>query len=384
MIFGIIGEGGSGKSAITVAMALDHLENYDVIFTNIKGFNKNSSVEDIAALHDTEIMIKHFENQPEAFKEILEEIEVIQADNSNDEKLKVLVLYDECHKSLRRFTNTKEEDIYMSDFFSEHRHFHTDFYFMTQGYKKVADMYKGEFKAWYLSVDDQFKSDPNHIVFKKMDKECKTKIGVKRYKKNRKWKGKSGNLYQVFDCYDSGDDGEKQQDQGSSLFAKKKYFFAVALIGALCAFYYAYANVTSMFSSEDKNSTTSTTTKTIQTKNIKNITSDTNETNTDFEYSDRFELLSNHKQNNSVVAEFVILHCLYDVQRKLYIFENRVLTQKNFDSLNDLFLLEILNTQIISENVYKYEYLVSSELSSILSSKTISSKKKQKNQSFIK
>jgi zona occludens toxin (predicted ATPase) len=383
MIFGIIGEGGSGKSAITVSIALDHLENYDVIFTNIKGFNKNSSVEDIAELKNTEIIIKHFENTSEAFREILEEIEIIQADNSNDEKLKVLVLYDECHKSLRRFTNTKDEDIYMSDFFSEHRHFHTDFYFMTQGYKKIADMYKGEFKAWYVSVDDQFKDNTDEIVFKKMDKECKTKIGVKRYKKNRKWKGKSGNLYQVFDCYDSGDSGEKQQKQGISLFAKKKYFFILVLIFVIISFYYSYKDISSMFSTDEKQSKVITSTKNVSKKTIKK--DDNTTIVNDFEYSDRFELLKNHKENNNIIADFLIVHCLYDVQRRLYIFDNRILTQKNFDELNELFLFEILNTQIISENVYRYEYLVNSEISFILSSKSLNTNKNKKQKSsFMK
>jgi len=383
MIFGVIGEGGTGKTAMTVAMALDHLSKYDVIFTNIKGFNKNLSVEDIAVIQNTEIIIRHFENTAFAFQEVLEEIEIIQSENSNDEKLKVLVLYDECHKSLRRFTNTKPEDIYMSDFFSEHRHFHTDFYFMTQGYKKVAEMYKGEFKAWYISVDDQLKSDTDHIVFKKMDKDCKTKIGVKRFKKNRKWKGKSGNLYQVFDCYDSGDDGEKQQNQGFSLLAIKYYVFYFVLVIVIIAFWFAYKDVTAMFSSEEK-------TPQIRTEtNIKEnlpVLEDKNSTEDIFNYSNKFELLSNHQLNNSVVTNFIILHCLFDVKRGLYIFENRTLTQKNFNSLNELFLLEMLNTQMISENVYKYEYLVNSELALILSSKTNSSGKKEKKQnaSFLK
>jgi len=382
MIFGVIGEGGSGKSAITVAMALDHLTKYDVIFTNIKGFNKNSSVEDIATLQKAEIIIKHFENTSDAFREILEEIEIIQADNENDEKLKVLVLYDECHKSLRRFTSTKDEDVYMSDFFSEHRHFHTDFYFMTQGYKKVAEMYKGEFKAWYISVDDQFKSDPDHIVFKKMDKDCKTKIGIKRFKKSKKWKGKSGNLYQVFDCYDSGDDGEKQQNQGISLFAKKKYFFIIVLIGVIISFYYSYKDISSMFSDKVDKTQSKTTTKKVS----KNIIINNDNNNTDiveFTYSDRFELLTNHKEKNKIIAEFSIIHCLYDVRRRLYIFDNRILTQKNFNALNELFLFEILNTQIISENVYRYEYLVNAEIAPTLSSKSIKTDKKQKS-SFMK
>ena len=385
MIFGVIGEGGSGKSAITVAMALDHLEKYDVIFTNIKGFNKNTSVEDIAELKNTEIIIKHFENTADAFREILEEIEILQADNENDEKLKVLVLYDECHKSLRRFSNLKDEDVYMSDFFSEHRHFHTDFYFMTQGYKKIADMYKGEFKAWYISVDDQFKGNTDEIMFKKMDKDNKTKIGVKRFKKSTKWKGKSGNLYTVFDCYDSGDRGEKQQNQGFSLFAKKKYFFIVVLAGVIISFYFSYERISSMFSDKpDENPIIKETSQNVkQNKTI--VINDYNSTTAsdEFVYSDRFELLVSHKEKNSVIAGFSVVKCLFDVKRRLYIFDNKILTQNNFDSLNELFLFEIIDTQIISENVYKYEYLVNNEIASLLTTKVNKKTKKQKS-SFLK
>jgi len=378
MIFGVIGEGGSGKSAITVATGIDHLDKYDVIYTNIKGFNKNHSIEDIASAKNTDIMIRHFENTSFAFQEILEDIEILQADNENDEKLKILVLYDECHKSLRRFTSTKPEDIYLSDFFSEHRHFHTDFYFLTQGYKKVAEMYKGEFKAWYLSVDDQKKGDTNEILFKKMDKDCKDKVGMKRFKKSRKWKGNSGNLYTVFDCYDSGDDGEKQINQGISLFAKKKYFFIAALVGAIISLIYAYNSVTSLISPKDHNSTVTPSAPgaKIYKSNIHtNVVSVDN--NSSFHYSDRFELLKNDKEHNSIVSDFVIVHCIYDVKRGLYIFDNRVLTQKNFESLNDLFLFEILDTQLISENVYRYEYLVNSEIASLLTSKQVTKKKKE-------
>ena len=364
MVFGVIGEGGSGKSAIAVAIGLDHLNKYDVIFTNIKDFNKDHSIEDIANSKNTEIIIKHFENTSFAFQEILEEIEILQSDNSNDEKLKILILYDECHKSLRRFTSTKPEDVYMSDFFSEHRHFHTDFYFLTQGYKKIAEMYKGEFKAWYLSVDDQKKGDTNEILFKKMDKECKDKVGMKRFKKTRKWKGKSGNLYTVFDCYDSGDDGEKQINQGISQFAKKKYFFIIVLIGFLISAVYSYNSVISLLAGEDD--VIQEQPKKLTISKVRVISS--NDDNSTFIYSNRFEKLKKHKKNNSIVSDFQIVYCLYDVRRGLYIFDNRILTQKNFDSLNELFLFEILDTQIISENVYKYEYLVSSEISSLLSS----------------
>ncbi|WP_294966742.1 zonular occludens toxin domain-containing protein [Sulfurimonas sp.] len=371
MIFGVIGEGGCGKSAITVSIGLDHLHKYDVIFTNIKGFNKDNSIEDIASAKNADIMIKHFENTAFAFQEILEDIEIIQAENSNDEKLKILILYDECHKSLRRFTNTKPEDIYLSDFFSEHRHFHVDFYFLTQGYKKIADMYKGEFKAWYISVDDQKKTSTNEILFKKMDKECKDKVGMKRFKKTRKWKGKSGNLYTVFDCYDSGDGGEKQINQGMSSFAKKLSFFLFALMLFIVSVYFAVGNVTSFLDVDDEPAKAQTTKNKTDSE-----TTILNDNNSSFTYSDRFGLLKKHKEKNTIIADFTIVYCLYDIKRGLYIFDNRILTQKNFDSLNELFLFELLNTQLISENVYKYEYLVNSEISSLLSSKTIKKEKK--------
>ena len=382
MIFGIVGEGGTGKSAITVAMSLDHLHKYDIIYTNIKGYNKNHSVEDIAEFLNTEVEIRHFENTSEAFLEVLDDIEILQAENENDEKFKILVMYDECHKALRRFTNSKDEDIRISDFLSEHRHYHTDFYFMTQGYKKIADMYKGEFKAWFVSVDDQFKSNPDEIMFKKMDKENKTKIGIKRFKKSTKWRGKSGAFYKVFDCYDSGDDGTKLQKQGLSLLAKRKYIFFFFVVLFLVALYFSYGSVTSMFSSDvEKNPVLKETVK--KSSKILNESDSNTSLVEDFTYSDRFELLQNHISKNEVISNFSIIKCLYDVKRKLYIFDNRTLTQKNFDSLNELFLFEILNTQIISENVYKFEYLVNSDLALILSSNPIQADKKQKS-TFLK
>lgn len=367
MIIGVYGEGGTGKSAITVAMALDHLGRYDIIYTNIKGFNKNHSIQDIAKLLDADIQIREFEHNGFSFNSVLEEIEEIQQKNSNDDKFKILVIYDECHKSLRRYTHNKPEDVAISDFLSEHRHFHCDMYFMTQGYKKIADMYKGDFKAWYASVDDQFKANPNEIMFKKMDRENKTKIGVKRFKKTKKWKGYSGNLYSVFDCYDSGDSGEKQQKQGISFFAKKKYFFIAVLFIAICSLIYAFSSVSSLFddgSSGFEDNSVSALTVFSNTQEDKNTS-----------YSDRFEILDKHKDKNSLLSSFVIISCLYDVQKDIYLFPNRSLTKENFKTLNDLYLFELIGVQLLSQNVFKYEFLVNEEIAPALDKRFTKKKK---------
>lgn len=366
MIIGVYGEGGTGKSAITVAMALDHLDRYDIIYTNIKGFNKNHSIQDIAKLLKVDVQIHEFEHNGISFNSILEEIQERQQKNSNDDKFKILLIYDECHKSLRRYTHTKPEDVAISDFLSEHRHFHCDMYFMTQGYKKIADMYKGDFKAWYASVDDQFKSNPNEIMFKKMDRENKTKLGVKRFKKTKKWKGHSGNLYSVFDCYDSGDGGEKQQKQGISFFAKKKYFFIFVLLMAVCSLYYAFSQITTFFDDESSSLGNTVEVDTI----FQDKKEDENST-----YTSRFKTLKKHKDKNSLLSSFVIMSCLYDAQRDIYLFPNRSLTQENFNTLNDLYLFELVGVQLISQSVYKYEFLVNEEIAPSLD-KRFSKKKK--------
>jgi len=374
MIFGLIGEGGSGKSAIAVSIALDHLKQYDIIYTNIEDFNKNDSVVDIASNLNTDIDIRHFDNDSEAFLDVLRDIEVIQADNDVDEKFKILILYDECHKSLRRFTSSKDEDVYISDFLSEHRHYHTDFYFLTQGYKKIADMYKGEFKAWYLSVDDQFKSDPDHILFKKMDKDCKIKIGVKRFKKSLKWRGKSGNLYKVFDCYNSGDNGEKQINLGLSMFAKKKYAFIAILLFVVGAIFYSYTSVSSMFGKKLTKTSSNVSSKT----SLKVVSSsvDNSVSPDDINFSDKLIALTSIKDKTSIVGNFKIIKCLFDVKRKLYIFDNRILTKNNFDSLNDYFVFKLVTVQIVSENFFKFSYLVNSDIASVLDSSSVSKKTK--------
>jgi ABC-type oligopeptide transport system ATPase subunit len=371
MIFGIVGEGGTGKSAITVAMSLQHLTRYDIIFTNIDDFNKNNSVSDIADNMGVSLDIKHFDNTPEDFVDVLREIEALQEENDDDEKFRVLVMYDECHKSLRRFSNTKENDIYISDFLSEHRHVHVDFYFMTQGYKKIADMYKGDFKAWYISVDDQLKSNVNDIVFRKMDKDCKFKVGIKRFKKSTTWRGKTGTVYKVFDCYRSGDDGSKMQKQGISLFAKKKYIVIFLAVAVLFTLYRAFSSVKDSILNDSVSSSNSVSSSPIVEHKKKYIVS-----SKDTSYSSRLDDLKSDKEANSIVSDFSVVYCIYDVKRGLYIFDNKVLTKKNFNSLNDFFLFEILDTQIISENVYKYEYLVNSDIANLLSGISIKKEKK--------
>jgi len=361
MIFGIVGEGGTGKSALTVDMCIEHLTKYDIIYTNIKGFNKNHSIEDIADNLSTEIDIRTFENSSDDFVAVLNAIEVMQSENSNDEKFKILVMYDECHKALRTFTATKDDPVYISDFLSESRHAHVDFYFLTQGYKKIAEMYKGEFKAWYISVDDQFKNSPDNIEFKKMDKDCTTKIGIKRFSKSKKYKGKSGNLYTVFDCYDSGDDGKKQQKQGLSILLKRKLIFLGILIFTIVAFIYSYFSVSSTLST-DNNITKSSSTHDGPNHSQKKDSNSIAERS----YTDRFDVLKENLTHTDLVAKFVTIDCLYDVKRSLYIFKDRVLTKKNFEALNELFLFEILNTQILSENVYRYEYLVDAQVLTII------------------
>lgn len=375
MIFGIVGEGGTGKSALTVDMSIEHLTKYDIIYTNIKGFNKNHSIEDIADNLSTEIDIRIFENSPEDFIAVLNAIEVMQSENANDEKFKILVMYDECHKSLRSFTATKDDPVYISDFLSESRHAHVDFYFLTQGYKKIAEMYKGEFKAWYISVDDQFKNNPDNIEFKKMDKDCTTKIGIKRFSKSKKYKGKSGNLYTVFDCYDSGDDGKKQQKQGLSILLKRKLIFLGILLFTICAFTYSYFSVSSTLS-VDNNAT-----KSSSHSSSKHSSNKDSNLSDERSYSDRFDTLKENLTHTDVVSKFSTIVCLYDVKRSLYIFKDRVLTKKNFEALNQLFLFEILNTQILSENVYRYEYLVDSQVLTIIESSSSNSNAKQNTQS---
>ncbi|MDX1809711.1 MAG: zonular occludens toxin domain-containing protein [Sulfurospirillaceae bacterium] len=374
MIFGFVGPGGSGKSAVATSLVIENLSSYDIIITNVYKFNKDNSILDIAKQKQTEIEIIHFDSTHEDFIQVLNDIEIRNADLPMDEKFKILVVYDECHKALRRYSNAQDDDIYLSDFLSESRHLHCDFFLITQGIKKISDMYKGEFKAWYVAVDDQFKVSANTIEFRKMDQENKVKIGIKRFKKSTKWRGASGAYYKVFDLYDSEDDGDERIKDGMSFLAKKKYIFILAVLFTLTMFYFAFKSVHSLISSKDSKLThpNSKIVSHSSDKNIKFVS----DKNTTIVYSSRFDVLSKNLSANKIVGSYVSITCLYDSLNHLYIFPNRTLTEKNFDDLNKLFLLEIINIQIISENVYRYEYLVSSDLLPILQNVGVVAKKK--------
>jgi len=319
MIYGIYGEGGTGKSALAVSFALDNLEKYDYIFTNIYDFGKNDSVDDIAKQKNTDINIVSFENEQNAFVMTLHQIDDLFKKNNN---LNFLVLYDECHKSLRSFTKTNQDDIFVSDFLSEHRHKHCDFYMMTQGYKKIDYKYKEDFTGWFSSIDSQFKSNPNNLQFKLMDKENKTKIKEFTLKKDKKWSSYSGKEYIVFDCYTSGDDGEKRVNTGMTLLSKKKLMFKILLVFAVISLIYAFFSISSMLSSKKKDNHTVISSVSSPGRPVSNISTS--------DISNNFQKLSDNLQNTQIVSKYKILNCLFDNQLNIYYFNNFTLNQKNF------------------------------------------------------
>ena len=348
MIFGIYGEGGTGKSALAVSFALDNLETYDYIFTNIYDFGKNNSVEDIAKQKNTKVVISLFENSKSSFVDVLRQIEVLFNENK---KLSFLVLYDECHKSFRSFTKTNEDDIYISDFLSEHRHFHCDLYVMTQGYKKIDYKYKEDFTGWYASIDLQFKSNPDNIEFKKMDKDNKTKIEVFTFKKSKKWLGASGKEYLVFDCYSSGDDGEKRVKTGLTLMKRKKLIFKLLLVLAIVLFSYAFYSIHAMLFAK-KN--------VVKNNNISSPVSSVTSTSKfdNFYNSDKFQKLSDNLNNIKIVSHYKILNCLFDRKSLIYYFNNFTFNQKNFNALNSYYLFTVLSVTKFSDRFLKIQFLV--------------------------
>jgi len=341
MIYGIYGEGGTGKSALAVSFALDNLEKYDYIFTNIYDFGKNDSVNDIAKQKNTDINIVSFENDKNAFVMALHKIQDLFKENNN---LNFLVLYDECHKSLRSFTKTNQDDIFVSDFLSEHRHKHCDFYMMTQGYKKIDYKYKED------SIDLQLKNNIDNLEFKLMDKENKIKVKDFTFKKSTMWLGYTGKEFIVFDCYTSGDNGEKRVNTGMTLLSKKKLMFKILLVFAVISLIYAFFSISSMLSSKKKDNHTVISSVSSPGRPVSNISTS--------DISNNFQKLSDNLQNTQIVSKYKILNCLFDNQLNIYYFNNFTLNQKNFTSLSSYYLFTVLSVHTISNRFVKIQFLV--------------------------
>lgn len=365
MIYGIYGEAGTGKSALAVSYALDTLEKYDYIFTNIYDFGKNNSVADIALYKNTDINIVLFENSKQAFVDTLRQIEVLFNENNN---LSFLILYDECHKSFRSFTKTNDDDIYISDFLSEHRHFHCDMYVMTQGYKKIDYKYKEDFSGWYSSIDLQFKNNISDLEFKTMDKENKTKINIFTLKKSKTWLGASSKEYLVFDCYSSGDNGEKRVKTRMTLLSKRKLIFKILLVFSIITLIYAFYSVSGMLSSKkvivkNNNFTSSHVVNSVDKNNLHPL------------FSDKFQKLSDNFQNTEILSKYKILNCLFDSRLLVYYFDNFTLNQKNFNSLSSYYLFTVLSIHKLSNRFIKIQFLVPKNLYSQFSVNFKNSKK---------
>ena len=374
---GIVGHSGSGKSSLATSLALAHVKRYDIIYSSIIGFNQNSSIEDYAESLNTEVDIRLFDwRDKNAFVEVLKEIEAIQTNNlDDDEKFNILLIVDECHVSMRDYSSKDEDSIYISNFLSVTRHFHCDIYCITQAASKINLKFRDDFHGWYVAIDDKFKTSSDSIEFKKMDKEMSVKDGIKRLNKKKKYRGKSGTLYTIFDFYNSEDDGEKRQKVGMSLLKKRLLMFIGVLSLALVFGFYSLKNAFSLFASDDTNSSTSLIPSSQKVKKPEDIVK--NDSNTSFNYSARFELLREHLEHNEVISDFTFISCQFDLIHGLYIFPDRTLTPKNFESLKELFLFELVNTQFISENVYKFEYLVNGKIASLLDSANSKNEKKK-------
>lgn len=373
MIYGIYGEGGTGKSALAVSLVIEHLSKFDLIITNIYGFGKDGSLEDIAKKLNTDIEIKIFKNTKEDFVQVLRDVEAMQKDKEEQDMKSILILYDECHKALRSFTKTNNDDVFISDFLSEHRHFHCDMYFMTQGYKKIGDIYKGDFTGWYRSVDFQFKTDSNSIEFVKLAKDNKTKIEYFKFKKDKHFEGLSGKKYKVFDCYTSGDDGKKRVKTGMTFLAKKKYMFIILFIIVFIVLIYAVFSVKSMFSDDSSPAP-------LKKESKKHYDDSNSSSNYDSANDDIFQELSDNLQNTDIVSKYIIINCLFDVDKKIYYFDKFSFNQINFDSFSKYFLIKIISTHKISDRFIKIQYLVDKNI--LFNFKSISGN--SKNSSILK
>lgn len=255
MIKVLIGGQGDGKSLTSIHFLFEPVDSpngkvprhtlYKRLITNVGGFKpalfKELSGSDIEIIHQDKYWTK--EDLLILFDEQMKEKQKPEA-----ERTPTLFIYDECQFGLSTFSTAQanlETCEFISNFFSLQRHYGPcDCLLMTQSLDKVHDKYLGTNFELYIAPEYSMKADPiNDIVFDLYDSEGKNIITGGRdkikYKKQKTIKDKSGNDFNPFMLYVSGDGG-RTVDVKKSYWKKYLYIFFVLIIIAIGLFIYTF------------------------------------------------------------------------------------------------------------------------------------------------
>lgn len=283
MIRALIGGQGSGKSLTSIHFLFELVDSpngkvprhrlYKRLITNVGGF-KPALFKELSGNDDIEIIHQdkywHKEDLVVLFDEQMKERQ-----KPEHERTPTLFIYDECQFGLSTFSTAQanlETCEMISNFFSLQRHYGPcDFLLMTQSLDKIHDKYLGIDFELYISPEYSMKADPvNDIVFDLYDSEGKNIITGGRdkikYKKQKTIKDKSGQDFNPFMLYVSGDGGRSPEVKKS--YWKKYIYITLALVllaigGFGYAFYQLFAGMKKTPSALEQN-TTKETNQTIQ------------------------------------------------------------------------------------------------------------------------
>lgn len=245
MIRVLIGGQGSGKSLTSIHFLFEPVDSpngkvprhtiYKRLITNLGGF-KPALFKELSGNTDLEIIHQDkYWNKEDLV--ILFGEQMKERDKVESERTPTLFIYDECQFGLSTFSTAQanlETCEMISNFFSLQRHFGPcDFLLMTQSLDKIHDKYLGIDFELYISPEYALKADPaNDIVFDLYDSEGKNIITGGRdkikYKKQKTIKDKSGQDFNPFMLYVSGDGGRAPEVKKS--YWKKYIYILLALV----------------------------------------------------------------------------------------------------------------------------------------------------------
>lgn len=245
MIRALIGGQGDGKSLTSIHFLFEPVDSpdgkvprhrlYKRLITNVGGF-KSALFKELSGNDEIEIIHQdkywHKEDLVLLFSEQMKERE-----KPESERTPTLFIYDECQYGLSTFSTAQanlETCEFIMNFFMLQRHFGPcDCLLMTQTLSNIHDKYLGNNFELYIAPEYSLKADPvNDIVFDLYDSKGKNIITGGRdkikYKKQKTIKDKSGQDFNPFILYVSGDGGRAPEVKKS--YWKKYIYILFALV----------------------------------------------------------------------------------------------------------------------------------------------------------
>jgi len=280
MIKVLIGGQGDGKSLTSIHFLFEPVDSpngkvprhtiYKRLITNVGGF-KPALFRELSGNTDLEIIHQDkYWNKEDLFLLFSEQMK--ERDKVESERTPTLFIYDECQYGLSTFSTAQanlEICEFIMNFFMLQRHFGPcDCLLMTQTIANIHDKYLGNNFELYIAPEYALKADPdNDIVFDLYDSKGKGIITGGRdkikYKKQKTIKDKTGQDFNPFILYVSGDGGRTPEVKKSYW---KKYIYilfaliAVILLSLVFTFYKLFGGLGKTPSKVEQNTTKETNT----------------------------------------------------------------------------------------------------------------------------